>query len=288
MQLDATTAALCALASRTTLAGILVLYSRWQKTYEGFHWWAAGACMATLGLLGLLLRPLGPGLSIFMANGFSLLAWTLTLDGTLRFLRVGRLAPGWYALPAAVATAQVFQPDLGLRQMVWTAAVSGLLARHCSLLWLHAPAEARTLYRSFAAAGLFVVLCLGLRMALWGNRPPTQEPATFGPREVPFFLLLMLVDLWALAGFLLLNSQRLGAELQASEAQVRRSVEEVQATRAQVKVLSGLLPICANCKDIRDAHGGWHRFEEYVQAHTGAEPEQALCPACQERASPGC
>jgi CheY-like chemotaxis protein len=48
----------------------------------------------------------------------------------------------------------------------------------------------------------------------------------------------------------------------------------------EVKKLSGLLPICANCKKIRDDQGYWHQVEIYIKEHSDADFTHALCPSC--------
>jgi CHASE3 domain sensor protein len=49
---------------------------------------------------------------------------------------------------------------------------------------------------------------------------------------------------------------------------------------AEVKTLSGLLPICAGCKSIRDDNGYWRRLEAYISEHSQAEFSHGLCPKC--------
>lgn len=51
---------------------------------------------------------------------------------------------------------------------------------------------------------------------------------------------------------------------------------------AQMKILEGLLPICSNCKSIRDEDDQWASLETYVQEHTAAKFSHGLCPACQQ------
>ena len=48
----------------------------------------------------------------------------------------------------------------------------------------------------------------------------------------------------------------------------------------QVKTLKGLLPICANCKKIRDDKGCWNHVEVYITNHSYAEFSHGLCPDC--------
>ncbi len=55
---------------------------------------------------------------------------------------------------------------------------------------------------------------------------------------------------------------------------------ELQEALATVKLLSGLLPICANCKKIRNDEGYWKQIEIYVREHSEAEFSHSICPDC--------
>lgn len=55
---------------------------------------------------------------------------------------------------------------------------------------------------------------------------------------------------------------------------------------ARVKILTGLLPICASCKSVRDDQGYWNRIEAYVSAHSEAEFSHGICPDCFQRLYP--
>lgn len=56
-----------------------------------------------------------------------------------------------------------------------------------------------------------------------------------------------------------------------------------QALEQKVKTLSGLLPICASCKKIRDDKGYWNRIETYIEHYTEAEFSHGMCPECSEK-----
>jgi len=56
--------------------------------------------------------------------------------------------------------------------------------------------------------------------------------------------------------------------------------ELLTASVAEVKVLRGILPICATCKRIKREDGGWEAVESYVRTHTNAEFSHGLCPDC--------
>ncbi len=60
-------------------------------------------------------------------------------------------------------------------------------------------------------------------------------------------------------------------------------IEELRRALAQVKTLSGLLPICMHCKRIRDDAGYWKQVEEYIGSRTPAQFSHGLCPECLEK-----
>jgi PleD family two-component response regulator len=61
---------------------------------------------------------------------------------------------------------------------------------------------------------------------------------------------------------------------------VEQQRDELCSALAQVKVLSGFLPICAHCKKIRDDDGSWNQIETYIQEHSGAMFSHGICPGC--------
>ncbi|MEW6510832.1 MAG: hypothetical protein AB1428_07725 [Bacteroidota bacterium] len=58
---------------------------------------------------------------------------------------------------------------------------------------------------------------------------------------------------------------------------------ELQAALAEVKQLSGLLPICAWCKRIRDDGGNWEPIETYISVHSDADFTHGICPDCAKK-----
>ena len=67
----------------------------------------------------------------------------------------------------------------------------------------------------------------------------------------------------------------------------RKRIEgELREAIAQVKTLTGLLPMCANCKKIRDDNGYWSSVEKYISSHTQAEFTHGICPECLEKLYP--
>ena len=65
-----------------------------------------------------------------------------------------------------------------------------------------------------------------------------------------------------------------------------RLIAELQDALAKVKKLSGLLPICASCKKIRDDKGYWREVEDYIESHSDAEFTHGVCPECAKKLYP--
>ena len=60
----------------------------------------------------------------------------------------------------------------------------------------------------------------------------------------------------------------------------RRVSRDLSEALSQVKVLSGLIPICAWCKQVRDDDGYWHEVDRYIATQTGADITHGICPQC--------
>ena len=62
----------------------------------------------------------------------------------------------------------------------------------------------------------------------------------------------------------------------------RRKAREKELEQAlqEIKVLRGILSICARCKKIRDERGQWHTVESYIKGHSEADFSHGICPEC--------
>ena len=73
----------------------------------------------------------------------------------------------------------------------------------------------------------------------------------------------------------------------SAEKERRQLIRELQQALAEVKKLSGLLPICASCKKIRNDQGYWSQVEAYIEEHSEAEFTHSVCPDCAKVLYPG-
>lgn len=63
----------------------------------------------------------------------------------------------------------------------------------------------------------------------------------------------------------------------------RQSELQAELATALAKVLSGFIPICANCKKIRDEHNHWIQIESFLSEKTAAAFSHGICPQCAQK-----
>ena len=68
-----------------------------------------------------------------------------------------------------------------------------------------------------------------------------------------------------------------------TEEEREKLISELQTALDNIKVLEGLLPICASCKKIRDDRGYWNRLEDYLKTHINLSFSHSICPECADK-----
>lgn len=84
----------------------------------------------------------------------------------------------------------------------------------------------------------------------------------------------------------IVNVARDITEKKKREREQQLLIKQLQKALTEVKTLSGMLPICAACKKIRDDKGYWNQIEQYVKEHSDAEFSHSLCPECVDKLYP--
>jgi hypothetical protein len=103
---------------------------------------------------------------------------------------------------------------------------------------------------------------------------------TAGFRNQWLLIMVILVATFLLYGYGMARGRR---ALAGRAAELAAANEGLQKALAEVKTLSGLLPICSNCHKIRDDSGYWDQVESYVERHSDVQFSHSLCPECQEK-----
>ena len=183
------------------------------------------------------------------------------------------LAPGNHRLQLAYTALSLVAPD----HLHFAYALEGFDAG-----WVDAGQRRQTSYTN-VPAGRY-----RFRVRVRDEDGPWNEAGVPMPLRVraqwyrtPAFLLISVAALLlAVAGAYRLRVRG----LLARERELDRRVE---AALADVKVLSGLLPICASCKKIRDDRGYWNQLEQYIGERSQAAFSHGICPDCVNRLYPG-
>ncbi len=83
------------------------------------------------------------------------------------------------------------------------------------------------------------------------------------------------------------QKSRLNAQLEEQYRAIRKTNakvttlnSELELTLAEVRRLSGLIPICCHCKSVRDDAGYWRAVESYISEHSEAQFSHGICPEC--------
>ncbi|HNS53420.1 MAG TPA: PAS domain-containing protein [Syntrophales bacterium] len=82
------------------------------------------------------------------------------------------------------------------------------------------------------------------------------------------------------------GSNRDVTERKLAEAEREKLIGELRSALSRVKLLSGLIPICACCKKIRDDKGYWNQIETYIRDHSEADFSHGICPECAPKEYP--
>lgn len=67
------------------------------------------------------------------------------------------------------------------------------------------------------------------------------------------------------------------------QTKLQSEKEALEAALAEVRILHGLLPICANCKKIRDDKGYWNQLEHFISTNSDVQFSHGICPDCSEK-----
>ncbi|MBW2465992.1 MAG: GAF domain-containing protein [Deltaproteobacteria bacterium] len=101
-------------------------------------------------------------------------------------------------------------------------------------------------------------------------------------KEVDFYTAI--VDFLAARGAAELEKhyieEKLKRQVVEKTQELEKTNQELKIALAEIKTLRGIIPICSNCKKIRDDQGFWQQVESYVTKHTEASFTHGICPEC--------
>lgn len=77
-----------------------------------------------------------------------------------------------------------------------------------------------------------------------------------------------------------------GRRILGLQAALTEKISALQHALDEVRTLQGIVPMCANCKKIRDDQGYWNQVEVYMRTHTDARISHGICPECARKLYP--
>jgi hypothetical protein len=201
------------------------------------------------------------------------------------YMRVGTNFPGFVgrvffpAAPRGFTARYAFAVGASLVGLAVRALLQPLLGEHSPFLVFAAPVAVTAMCAGFGPALLTSGLAALLGVWLFFPQPIlAAQPVSPGIIQAFIFAGTSVV-VAKLGGEY--RTRRWEAERTAQ--QLRQILAERDAALERVSVLTGLLPVCAGCKSIKDEAGKWRSMEEYLSEHSKARFTHGMCPACMEK-----
>lgn len=255
-----------------TICFCMIYISKTRKTYPGFTKWTITSILYTIALGLFSTRHIIPdffsiiigNLLIVTGNGFMAYGLELFTNTTKKI---------WLHFSLVLSTAILFfyftyfQPNINIRIII----VSLIIAIHyfyCAYLAKkYIPQLIKTqnnlLVFTFGVLASWLILRIIQSAFIDGQIVDYMHPPIFHSLTVIVFFS---GNIFIAIGLIVLNFQRVEFDL--------------SATKQEVKTLRGLIPICSNCKKIRDDKGVWNQLEIYIRDHSDAKFSHGVCPEC--------
>ncbi|NLI29208.1 MAG: hypothetical protein GX423_03920 [Nitrospiraceae bacterium] len=259
------------------LSFVFVLIKR--KTYSGFATWTASLCASFFGILLISLRGIVPdAISAFGGSSLVVVLVAGLAYGMQQFIGQKPNNFGYVAVFLAAAGAlcyfTIFVPSVNARIVVTGAAMACFSLFNAFLVFRGIPRLLGGHNLVLVAGFLAYALLNMIRAILAAVVDPKLHDFMNATLTHSMILILMSGFHTAIAvGLLILNFQRVEKELRDS--------------MAELKILRGIIPICANCKKVRDDKGSWAQIESYIRDHSEADFSHGICPECVSKLYPG-
>ncbi len=136
--------------------------------------------------------------------------------------------------------------------------------------------QIRQLHKQFSA-----IRGIGVQLAIFeiDQECQLEETVIRDTKRLRSFMIGLMIMAFGFTAYLAVVLNRMIRTIQRESRQRKEAL-------AEVKVLSGMLPICMSCKKIRDDQGYWNQIEGYIREHSDAEFSHGLCPVCVKKLYP--
>lgn len=263
-----------------TLAMILAYASQRSKTYEGFTNWVLALLLNSFGTIAVSMQDrIHPLISITTANFAIILYLILIHLGFRQFfnLSVRKWLPVyiitvimhsiWYVIFTYIVPSSSLRISFGF--LIYAFYSIDSMRQVLTYSKRVIPQRQWLFISMFGLVSLWLFFVVGT--VFLANEQARHFVET-GTISTITLTVVLIANILGAFGMILINNQRLFLELSQS--------------KSTVKQLSELLPICANCKKIRDDSGYWDNLEGYLSEHTNINLSHSICPECMDKLYP--
>jgi hypothetical protein len=277
-----------------SLGFVLFLYYFSRKTFPGFLFFMLSSFMISAGYIALVLRNTNSFNSyevwqvFFTVSAFGLGSMFRAI-GISRFAGIEKFPKVFYALLTITIGFCLyftgFNNNLILRNLILSLFLFVLTAYIVYTLFKAWEKNRSVLYAVSAAFFFVQGLAILLRALLWFFQTDIGlHDSSY--LHTGYLLSYSLMEIMVVVGFIMMNGERLELDLQFAEKRQIETVKLLEQALLEIKVLGGLLPICASCKMIRDDKGYWSQLESFIKENSEAEFSHSICPECAEKLYP--
>lgn len=266
------------------MAMVLWFYRIHHKTCAGFGLWLVSTFTVAAVYFSIAMRDVSHEfLGIIVTNVLTILASILRLDGFERFINDRKLDRRLYLLPVLVIPLLAYfyyiDQSIIVRSFIVTILAVIFIFKAALRLYEHVDPASRHLYLAGSTLFLAYGVLLLIRVSSWLSNPQ-QGLLTAGITHQVYYLVILVFEVGVGLFFVMLNNQRLEAELLKTGENLQVSVARLEKALSEVKSLSGIIPICMHCKKIRDDKGYWNRLEQFIADHSEAQFSHGICEKC--------
>lgn len=249
-----------------------------QKTYDGFVYWIFAALSNSAGMFLLSMRGFLPDyLTMLISNTLLILSIVFINTGLSLFSGVRYYKKTYILLLSLFIIVFYYYiyvvPSLIDRAVVFSVFQIMLCAIMVIIAYRDLPRVlARRNYILFWFL-IFTVVWPFIRVV--ASFFETGMPTDLMNAGISYqlnFLGSITAYIVLLVGLIIINAQRIEQEMAKS--------------KDQVKAITGLIPICASCKKIRDDNGYWNQLESYLNKNADLDFSHAICPECMQKLYP--
>jgi hypothetical protein len=276
------------LITATILAGFLaftmIFFKNQEKKCPGFGDWTVGASLIAWGYLLYVLRGVIPdAVSIIIGSVLFPAGIVFYLQGMRKFIGLSGLPLVWWVFPFTTFVCCSYYyfvcDDPAMRSLCGSLVLAIPHLETARLVFKQLSKE-KFLFYPIIALEMTIASAVFIARGFWAILIPSFTLLMDSPAQHGFFIAMMVFQTTITISFIMLNTERLQRQLLVADGVLKSKVEELEQALSQVKTLSGLLPICANCKKIHDDKDHWIHIETYIRDRSEADFTHGLCPEC--------